>query len=100
MVNTRCFAASAAVAASLATFIAVPANAAEELSAAIGFGANGVIGFAENVSTSQDDARNQAVADCTNRGGIRCISIANVTNGCVAVCGWSVACDRRDRRLA
>lgn len=85
MVNARCFAASAAVAASLSTFIAVPANAAEELSAAIGFGANGVIGFAENVSTSQEDARNQAVADCTNRGGIRCISIANATNGCVAV---------------
>jgi hypothetical protein len=85
MVDTRCLAAIAAVTASLAMFIAAPAHADEEKSAAIGFGANGIIGVAENVTTSQDDARNQAVADCTNRGGIRCISIANATNGCVAV---------------
>ncbi len=37
------------------------------------------------MTTSQEDARNQAVADCTNRGGVRCISIANVTNGCAAL---------------
>jgi hypothetical protein len=85
MVDTRCFAAIAAAAAAVATFIAAPAHADAEQSAAIGFGANGVIGVAENVATSQEDARNQAVADCTQRGGIRCISIANATNGCVAV---------------
>jgi hypothetical protein len=85
MVNKRCFAASAAVVTSCFALIAAPANAAEELSVAIGFGSNGVIGVAENVTTSQEDASNQAKADCTNRGGIRCISIANATNGCVAV---------------
>jgi hypothetical protein len=70
----------------LATFIAAPAHAdGPAISAAIGFGGNGVIGVAENVTTSQEDARNQAVADCSQRGGTRCISIANVTNGCVAV---------------
>ena len=87
MVGIRSFAAVAAVTAALAAaFMAAPAHAdGPALSAAIGFGANGVIGVAENVTTSQDDARSQAVADCTQRGGVRCISIANVTNGCVAV---------------
>jgi hypothetical protein len=77
--------AAAAAAAVAALVVAATAHADEEKSAAIGFGANGVIGVAENVTTSQEDARNQAVADCTNRGGIHCISIANATNGCVAV---------------
>ncbi len=85
MVNTRCFAASAVVAAFFAALTAAPANAAEELSVAIGFSSNGTIGFAENVTTSQRDAMNQAEADCANRGGVRCISIANATNGCVAL---------------
>jgi hypothetical protein len=86
MFSKSFIATGAAVAASLAAFIAAPAHAdGPAISAAIGFGANGVIGVAENVTTSQDDARSQAVADCTQRGGINCISIANVTNGCVAV---------------
>ncbi len=46
MVNMRGFAASAAVAASLATFIAAPAYADDGTnSAAIGFSSNGVIGW-------------------------------------------------------
>ena len=86
MVDMRSFAVIGAATAFAAAFMAAPAHAdGPASSAAIGFGANGVIGVAENVTTSQEDARNQAVADCTNRGGIKCISIANVTNGCVAV---------------
>ncbi|MCW2591325.1 MAG: hypothetical protein JWQ86_3752 [Mycobacterium sp.] len=86
MVDLRSFAVIAAATAFVAAFVAAPAHAdGPKLSAAIGFGANGVIGVAENVTTSQDDARAQAVADCTQRGGIKCISIANVSNGCVAV---------------
>jgi len=82
----RLFGACAVMAATTAVVIAVPAHAdGPAVSAAIGFGANGVIGVAENVPTSQDDARSQAVADCTQRGGVKCIAIANVTNGCVAV---------------
>lgn len=86
MVDMRSFAAIAAATAFVAAFVAAPAHAdGPAISAAIGFGGNGVIGVAENVTTSQEDARSQAVADCTQRGGIKCISIANVTNGCVAV---------------
>jgi hypothetical protein len=85
MSSKRLIAVGAAMAATAAVVVAAPAHADAEKSAAIGFGANGIIGVAENVETSQDDARNQAVADCTGRGGIRCISIANATNGCVAV---------------
>jgi hypothetical protein len=86
MVRMRSFAGVAAVTAFMAAFVAAPAHADDtKKSAAIGFGANGVIGVAENVTTSQDDARSQAVADCTQRGGVNCISIANATNGCVAV---------------
>jgi hypothetical protein len=86
MFDLRSFAVIAAATAFMAAFVAAPAHAdGPAKSAAIGFGINGVIGVAENVTTSQEDASNQAVADCTNRGGVRCISIANVTNGCVAV---------------
>ena len=86
MVDMRSFAAITAATAFVAAFVAAPAHAdGPKLSAAIGFGVNGVIGVAENVTTSQEDARSQAVADCAQRGGINCISIANVTNGCVAV---------------